>query len=158
MNIEDKENFNNIIINKINNNIKFKSDETTIIIYYNTKSPKQSEYYKNLKEEIEKKLNFNNFSIIDVKKNADFCVKLKCGEEIITLQERFDGTKNAVDKIRKKIEDLVEINIIEEEKVNESIFNKLEINNNIIINDNDNDNIIDKKKKKKKKKKLFRSK
>ena len=155
--IQDEVNNNNI-----NNNYKFKSNETTVITYYNTRSPKQTEYYNNFKEEIKKKLYINDFSVIDIKKNADFCIKLKCGEEIVTVQERFDGTKNAIDKIRKKIEELVEINKIEEKTnfntINENIYNKLQINNIFDINDNDTNNINNKKKKKKKKKKLFRSK
>ena len=154
--IQDEENNNNI---NINNNYKFKSNETTVITYYNTRSPKQTEYYNNFKDEIKKKLYINDFSVIDIKKNADFCIKLKCGEEIVTVQERFDGTKNAIEKIRKKIEDLVEI----EEKINfntinENIYNKLQVNNIFDINDNEINNINNKKKKKKKKKKLFRSK
>ena len=154
--IQDEENNNNI---NINNNYKFKSNETTVITYYNTRSPKQTEYYNNFKDEIKKKLYINDFSVIDIKKNADFCIKLKCGEEIVTVQERFDGTKNAIDKIRKKIEDFVEI----EEKINfntinENIYNKLQVNNIFDINDNEINNINNKKKKKKKKKKLFRSK
>jgi hypothetical protein len=152
--IQDEVNNNNI-----NNNYKFKSNETTVITYYNTRSPKQTEYYNNFKDEIKKKLYINDFSVIDIKKNADFCIKLKCGEEIVTVQERFDGTKNAIDKIRKKIEDFVEI----EEKINfntinENIYNKLQVNNIFDINDNEINNINNKKKKKKKKKKLFRSK
>ena len=154
--IQNKENNNNIYKNI---NYKFKSNETTVITYYNTRSPKQTDYYNNFKDEIKKKLYINNFSIIDIKKNADFCIKLKCGDEIITVQERFDGTKNAIDKIRKKIEDFVEI----EEKINfntinENIYNKLQVNNIFDINDNEINNINNKKKKKKKKKKLFRSK
>ena len=154
--IQNKENNNNIYKNI---NYKFKSNETTVITYYNTRSPKQTDYYNNFKDEIKKKLYINNFSIIDIKKNADFCIKLKCGDEIITVQERFDGTKNAIDKIRKKMEDLVEINKNEEKiNLNENIYNKLQVNKILDINDNVNETIINKKKKKKKKKKLFRSK